>query len=61
MPCFYDMDTALGLNNYGAEEIKTDAFDTVIKNTEGTSQLLEFAHGDKISPQRCYTVPDNKL
>lgn len=42
--CFYDMDTALGLDNTGKENVPSDIYDIIISNNNETPQRLKFLY-----------------
>lgn len=56
--CFYDMDTAMGIDNAGAQIVRPDVLDEeLINNPE---LVRKFASGT-YSNEKMYTVRDNKL
>lgn len=57
--CFYDMDTALGIDNAGGETIDPDVFDEGLENNP--TLVTKFLHGNANNSRKIYTVFDNKL
>lgn len=56
--CFYDMDTAMGIDNAGAEIVKPDVLDEELYNDPELIRKLAYGtYGN----EKMYTVRDNKL
>lgn len=56
--CFYDMDTAMGIDNAGAECVRPDVLDEELYNDP--ELVRKFAYGT-YGNEKMYTVRDNKL
>lgn len=56
--CFYDMDTAMGIDNAGAECVRPDVLDEELYNDP--ELIRKFAYGT-YGNEKMYTVRDNKL
>ena len=56
--CFYDMDTAMGIDNMGAEIVQPDVLDEELYNDP--ELVRKFAYGT-YGNEKMYTVRDNKL
>ena len=57
--CFYDMDTALGVNNVGVENIQPDVCDEILRNDRELKRDFISYSTEKLGTT--YTVKDNKL
>ena len=60
--CFYDMDTALGIDNIGTEKVDPDVLDESLTNNPELNQNFIISNPTTlIDNRKMYTVKDNKL
>ena len=57
--CFYDMDTAMGIDNRGSQIVRPDVLDEELINSP--ELIRTFASGTGYTNEKMYTVKDNKL
>lgn len=57
--CFYDMDTAMGIDNAGSETVDPDVCDEELVNEPAL--VKKFPYGHDFGNDKMYTVHDNKL
>lgn len=61
-PCFYDMDTAMGLDNIGTEKVAPDVCDESLSNNpELQRSFIVVDPNTLVDNRKAYTVKDNKL